>query len=168
MTAMHICEKMQIQPGVIPVNMATGPQTGDWVSLGKYRRCAIVFLKGVGAASQDAILTLQQATSAAGAGAKNLAVVTDVRVKQASALTAVGQFTQVTQAAAATYTSDTSGEDQALWVVDIDSDQLDVANGFSFLNASLNDPGTNSQIGAVLYLLHEPRYGDMPLPSAIV
>lgn len=161
----HICEKMQIVPGVIPVNLATGAQTGDWVSMSKYGRCAIVLLAGVGAASQDVTITIEQAaTNGGSAKALNF---TRVDTKQASALTAVGQFTQNSQSAGNTYTSDTSGETQKLWVIDIKAEDLDVANGYSWLRASLNDPGTNSQIGTILYLLHEPRYSDPPLPAAI-
>lgn len=163
---MLLVEKAQIQPAAAPVNLATAGMTGDWVSLANYRRCAVVFNKGVGAASQDTTITLLQATSAAGAGSKALNF-TRVDTKQASALSAVGQFTTVTQAAGNTYTSNTSGEDEALWVIDIDSDSLDVANGFKFISATVADPGTNSQIANILYILHEPRYGDVPLPSAI-
>lgn len=164
---LHICEKMQIQPAVMPGNMASAALTGDWVSLANYRRCAIVFVKSVGAASQDPILTVQQAKTASGGTAKNLDAITRIDIKQASALTAVGQFTTVTQVAGHSYTSDTGGEDQALWVIDIDADELDTENGYTFVNASLNDPGTSSQLAAVLYLLHDPRYESSQLPSAI-
>lgn len=163
----HICEKVQIVPAIMPVSLATGANNGDWVSMKNYRRCAIVFLAGVGAASQDPTITVLQSTGVTGTPSKALNF-TRIDVKQASALTAVGTFTTVTQAAANTYTSDTSGETQKLWVVDIKAEDLDVDNGYDCIQVSVADVGTASQIGTAIYLLHEPAYQSATLPSAIV
>jgi len=132
--------------------------------MAKYRRCTIVMLKGVGAASQDPTITLLQAKSDGGSSiALNF---TRIDVKQASALSAVGQFTKVTQAAANTYTEATAGEKQALWCIEIDSDDFD--DDYDWLQASIADVGSTSQVGTVLYILHEPKYPQAALPSAIV
>jgi hypothetical protein len=159
----HILEKSQIVGAFRPVDLQTAANDGDWVSLANYKRCAIVFWSAVGTAGDDPTLTLQQASDVAGTGAKDLTVVTTVYTKQAATdLTGTGQWTKVTQAAATNYTNATSAEEEAIWVVDIDADLLDVDNGFDCLRARVADVGGNAQLGACLYILHEPRYPDAP------
>ena len=85
-------------------------------------------------------------------------------------LTAVGQWTKVTQAAANTYTDLTSAELQAIWIVEFNGVDLDVAGGFDCLRARVADIGGNAQLGCLLYVLSEPRFGNdaEAMPSAIV
>ncbi|AMS41168.1 hypothetical protein [Aminobacter aminovorans] len=161
----HILEKLQIAAGFVPVSMATAP-TEDWVSLKNYGRMTVVFFKAAGTAGDDPTLTLEQATAVAGTGAKALNF-TRIDVKQGADLFAVGQFTTVTQAAANTYTDATSAEVQAIWVLDVEAEDLDVDGGFDCIRASISDVGTNAQLGCMLYLGHEPRYAQAPMPSMI-
>lgn len=161
----HFVEKTQIVPLFMPANLASGAQTGDFICMRDYGRCAIVFVKAVGAASQDPILTVLQATS--NGGSTKALNFTRVDVKQASALTAVSLFTTVTQSAGNTYTSDTSGECQAVWVIDIKAEDLDTANGYDWITVTMADPGTNSQLACCVAFLHEPRYSKAVLPGAI-
>jgi hypothetical protein len=163
----HILEKLQIVPAIVPVNMATGPNNGDWVSLKYYGRCAVVFLAGAGTVGNDPILTLLQAKTVSGGSSKALNF-TRADYKEATALTSSGQFTTATQAAADTFTIAGSAALQKLWVVDIKAEDLDIDGGFDCLQASIADVGTNSQIGSALYLLHEPREMSKTLPSAII
>ena len=53
-------------------------------------------------------------------------------------------------------------------MIDVLAEDLDIDNGFDCLRASLADVGVVAQLGAMPYLLHEPRYASDPLPSAIV
>jgi len=157
-----------IVPGIVPLDLQTA-RTGDWVSLKNAQGVCIVFFKGAGTAGDDPTLTFQQATDVAGTSAKNLTVVTDIHKKQGT-LTAVGTWTTTTQAAAATYAGDgTSAEEQAVYVVEIEADQLDVDNGFDCINVACSDVGTNAQLGCALYILYGLRYGGAPatLPNAI-
>lgn len=162
----HFLEKAQIVPAIIPVSLATGANAGDWVNMSHYYRCAIVFLAGAGTAGQDPTITVSQATSNAGANSKALNF-TRVDTKAATALTSVAQFTTVAQAAGNTYTA-VQAALQKLWVIDIDASTMDGENGFIYLQASVGDVGTNSQIGGMLYILHDPREQRSPLPGAIV
>lgn len=162
----HFLEKVQIALGFLPVNMATGANTGDWASLAEFNRCAVVFCAGPGTAGQDPTLTLQQAKSAAGGTPKALNF-TRIDVKQGSDLTAIGQFTTITQAAGNTYTELTAAENSKIWVVDVKAEDLDVNNGYGFIQGSIGDVGTNSQIGLVLYFPHDPRYQSKTLPSVL-
>lgn len=160
-----LTEMMQICAGFGPVDLIA-PNNGDWVSMENFNRCAIVFFKAAGTAGDDPTITVEQATTAAGSGNKALNF-RRIDHKQGADLAAVGQFTTVEQTAANTYTDATSAEVAAIWVIDIEASDLDVTNGYKFLQAKVADVGTNSQLGALLYLLYEPRYAEKPLPSAL-
>lgn len=160
-----LIEQGQVVAGFVPVNLATAANNGDYVSLKHYGHVAIVLFKAAGAAGEDPTLTIQQATAVAGTGAKALNFTT-IHVKQGADLAAIGTFTKVTQAAANTYTDTDSAEAQAIWIVEFDVEDLDVAGGFDCVQAAVGDVGTTAQVGAVLYILTEPRY--TPPPSAIV
>lgn len=161
-------EKADIVSGFVPVNMCTADNTGTYVNMGKYNRAVCVLFKSLSATSEDPVLKVQQATSAAGAGAKDL-LFTRYRVKKAlvGALGAVGQFTQVTQTAATSVTAEVEAENEALVAVEIKADDLDVNNGFKFINASVADPGNTAQLGCVFYIMVEPREAAAAMPSAI-
>lgn len=159
-------EQVNIVSAIAPVDLSAAANTGDWISMKNYERATLVVFKGAGTAGDDPTVTLQQATDVSGTGAKNLAAIDRVHVKQDTALTSVGTFTLVTQTAAETYTDDTSAEDQAIWAIDIQAEDLDRANDFDCIQASIADVGTNAQIGGALWLLWGARYGG-DLPSAI-
>jgi hypothetical protein len=164
--ALHILEKIQIAAGFGPVNLATGANTGDWINMKNYDRCAVVFIGGLGVAAQDPTITLLQAQSDGGSSkALNF---TRVDRKQATALTTVGTFTTITQADGNTYTNDTSGELFNMFVIDISVDDMDVANGYDWLQANIADTGSTSKLGVLFYILHDPKYNSNGvLPSAI-
>lgn len=162
-----LAEQMQVVSGFLPVDMSSAANTGDYVSLKGYERCTILFFKNAGTAGDDPTLTVQQATAVAGTGAKDLAVIDTVYVKQDTVLTSEGTFTKTTQTAATSYTDATSAEDAAIWMIDIKAEDLDVDNGFDCINASVADVGTNAQIGALLYLLWPAKTAKATLVSAI-
>jgi len=165
---MLLIESGQIVSGFVPVDLQTGPNDGDWIILDKYRHVAVIFFKAAGTAGDDPTLTLEQATDVAGTGAKALTF-TDLYRKQGAALTAIGQWTKTTQAASATFTDATSAEVQALWVVEFNASDLDVDNDFVAIRARVADVGAAAQVGALLYVLSEARYGakGVSMPSAI-
>jgi hypothetical protein len=150
-----LLEKVQIVPGFAPISM-TAARTGDVVSLKNYRRCLVLFFKGIGTDGQDPTLTLLQGTDVAFGTNKALTFTTIYKKEDLTSLADVGQWTKVTQSAANTYTHTDAAQSEALWAIDVSADDLDSANGYDCLRASVNDVGTNSQIGCILYLLHEP------------
>lgn len=160
----RFAEQANIVPFFMPVNLATGAQTGDVVSMKNYDRCTIVFIGGVGADTQDPTITVLQSTSVGPSNAKALNF-TRIDVKQASALTAVGTYTAVSQSAGNTYTSATSGETQKIWQIDIKAEDLDVDNGFDCVQVTMADPGTNVQTAVCFAILWGSRYN--PPLSAI-
>ena len=139
-------------------------RNGDYVSLRGCNHVTIVFYKGVGTDGDDPTLTLQQASDVAGTGAKNLSIIDEYWEKEAATdLTGTGVWTRVTQTAAATVApGDPSAQDAAMYVIEVDVDELDVANGFDCIRANIGDTGTNAQLGMILYILSGLRYGNAP------
>jgi hypothetical protein len=165
---MHIrrfADEFQVVPAIIPVNLATGANAGAWVSLKNYSHCTIAIFKGIGTAGEDPVISVLQATAVAGTSSKALNTARLSAKIGATTLAAVAAFTEVTQAAAATYTDAASAENEALWLIDVNAEDLDVENGFDCLSVSIADVGTNAQIGCALYILSGPRY--TPPPTAI-
>lgn len=165
----HFLEKVQIVSGFVPVDMKTGANNGDYVSMKNYGRCAIVLHKGVGGAGEDPTIVLQQATSVAGTSVKALPY--DRVDYKIGTLTAQGTFTTAAPSAAAaaagTYTLSGVGTVEAIIVFDIKAEDLDIDNGFDCIRATIADVGTTVQVGSLEYHLHEPRNASATLPSAI-
>lgn len=166
----NMLSTMQLVPAIVPVDLAGGANDGDWVSLAQYETVIFVVMTAVGTAGDDATITLNQATSAAGAGSKALAVIDEIYQKQAADIATIGQYTQVTQAAAETYVDAAGAEAQQLIAIEVPRNLLDVNNGFEYVQLAIADVGANAQLGAALYILTNPRNIKRPdeLASAIV
>ena len=156
-----VLERLQIAAGIAPIAL-TSARTGYPISMKNYRRCLVVFFKGIGTASDDPTITLLQGTDIAFGTTKALNF-TQIYVKQdLTKLSDVAQWTLVEQSAANTYTDATSAEQMAIWAIEVKAEDLDVTNGYDCIRASLSDVGTNSQIGCVLYILADPLYPAAP------
>lgn len=170
-------EKNNICQGFLPVAMNTAANTGDAISLKGYGRCAIVIFKAVGTAGDDPVVTLLQGTDVAFATNKALPITRVDKKQAATNLLAVGTFTKSTPSSLATndvftvantWSNTDLAEQAAIIVIDVDANDLDADNGYDCIRASIADVGTNASLGTMLYFLHEPRYVDQPLASAIV
>jgi hypothetical protein len=148
---MKFIENAQIAAGFGPVDMQTAANDGAWVTMKDWEHLTIVLFKAAGTAGDDPTLALQQATSLAGAGAKDL-LIDRIYVKQGT-LPAVDRFTEVAiSPPAASYTDLVSAEIAAIWVVELDAEQLDSDGGFSCVRARVADVGGNAQLGCLWYL----------------
>lgn len=127
-----------------------------WVSLRGYLKATLVFMKAVGNAAEDPVITLQQATAVAGTGAKALASITRADRKTGADPTVIGLFTAVTQAAASTYTAE--GGEGAVHCIDVRPEDLDKANNFDCVRATIADTGATATFGVLFWILHGPRY----------
>lgn len=172
----HAVEKMQICQGFLPVAMNSGANSGDWVSLKNYGRCAVVLYKAVGTNGDDPTITINQASDVSGTGSKALTITRVDKKQAATNLLAVGQFTTSTTGSPATHdtfstntwTNSDLAEQAAIVIIDIKAEDLDIANNFDCIQITVADVGTNAQLGCALYILHEPKFSVDPLPSAIV
>tara|TARA_R110000787_G_scaffold45505_2_gene110962 strand:+ start:472 stop:969 length:498 start_codon:yes stop_codon:yes gene_type:complete len=164
---------LDIIPAIIPVDLDTGANTGDYVNLANAAGVLVVFYKGAGTAGQDPILVVHQATDKTGTGLKDLAAVRRVFLKQHAGLLAAGSTWSETTADAvpgATYTMNaTAAEEQGLVAFYIDASLMDVANGFDWMNLTIADVGGNPQLGGALYILVGLSYPSAPaqLGSAV-
>tara|TARA_R110002020_G_scaffold29444_2_gene92830 strand:- start:4367 stop:4879 length:513 start_codon:yes stop_codon:yes gene_type:complete len=155
----NLLESVMIVSLIRPVDLQDGANNGDYVSLKNYKHVAIFFHSAIGTAGDDPTINLNQATDVSGTSAKSLSVIDTIYVKQAAtSLASTGTFSKVTQSAAATYTEATSAEEEAMWVVEIDADELDVDNGFDCVQLTVADVGSNAQLGAAYAFLTEPRF----------
>lgn len=148
-------EVADIVPAFVPVDMQTAANNGQWVNMKSINRLVCVLIKAAGTAGDNPVVTLQQATSNAGAGAKPLTF-TRARTK-IGAIGSTPQWTIVTQSAANTFTP-VSAASQAVLAVEISANDLDLTNGFSFVQLSIPDTGTNPQLGAAFYIAYGLRF----------
>jgi hypothetical protein len=167
MTMRGFVDEINLAEGFLPVNMASGANDGDWVSLKNYQRVAIIFYGAPGAAGEPATITVEQATDVSGGNAKALTFTRYAIKTAATNLQAVGTWTRSTQTAANTLAlgSGANGDKAAIVVIEFQSEDLDVDGGFDCIRATIADVGLTSQIGAVLYALMNPRF--TPVPSAL-
>lgn len=153
-------EQMQIASGFVPITLTTA-RDGAWVSMKHYRRLAVVFFKGKGTAGDDPTISLQQARNTSADGAKNLTFETIYVKQDATSIGDVAQFTAVRRTGAGIthqYTHTDAAESEAIWVIEVKAEDLDIAGNFDCVRARISDVGTNAQLGCVLYLLGDPVY----------
>ncbi len=156
-----ILERLQIAEGVLPLALTTA-RTGRVVSMRNFRRMGILLYKGIGTAGDDPTITIAQGTDIA-FGTNKALNFTTLWVKQdLTKLSDVAQWTKITQSAGNTYTEATSAESAAMWWIEFQQSDLDIANGYDCIRASISDVGTNSQIGCVLYFGADPIFPAAP------
>ena len=110
------------------------------------------------------MITLQQATSNSGTNAKALTF-TRIRTK-IGAIAATPQWAVVSQTAANTATP-VSAASPALIVVEVQPTDLDLANGFGYVQLSIPDTGSNAQLGTGFYIAYGLRFAQNVPPSAL-
>lgn len=148
--------------------------TGDWVSLENYDGCLVVFHKQAGTAGDDPSIVLNQASDNAGSDSKALNFTKIYHKVGATALSGVGTWTKATFTAtndldlvsvnSVDLAADTG---EALVVVDVRASDLDVSNGFKYLQLFIEgDDIGNSTYADALYILYGPRYpGASPIEA---
>jgi len=146
-----------IAVGAAPVDLSAAAVTGKRVALSSTQSLAIVLFKGAGTAGDDPTVTLQQHTAATGGTSANLPVIDHYYLKDAATLAGTEQWVTKTQSAAATIAdpggAGTSAEHQQILVIEVNGAQLD--DGYTHVSLNVADVGTNAQLGAVLYVLHD-------------
>ena len=155
---MRLVEEFQIVNAIVPVDLKTGANPGDYVSLKNYRHCTVLITTAIGTAGQDPVISQFQAKTVAGGDEKPLNITTVWEKVGSTAVTAVGTFTKVTQAAGATYTNADGAENVAMFILEVDADDLDVDNGFDCYRVHVADVGGNAMLGCATYILSQPRF----------
>lgn len=157
-----------------PVQDINSDLDGDWVSLENYDGCLVVFHKNAGTAGDDPSILMLQATDVSGTSSKALNFNHLYYKVGATALSGQGTFTKITGTATndldlvTAFGTDIGADTgETLCVVDIKASDLDVSNGFSCIQLSIEgDDIGNSTYGAAYYILYGARYpGATPLTA---
>ena len=151
----QIVENTKAVMGAVPVNTTGAAVASNWISVKNAGRLQFLIQQGAWAGGTPAV-TLNQATSSAGAGSKALGFST-------------GQVWQ------STYSSDTPSQvtvssntfnlpNQAntLTTIDVAGQDLDLDNGFCFVQLAIASPGVNADFIAVLALLGDLAWSGKP------
>lgn len=121
-----VSEVVGVVAAIDPDAIAAGTVTSSWVSVKNFVRYALLVASGDLGAAATLDCKLQQATSAAGAGAK------DITGKA---------ITQLTQAG--------SGSDKQAWI-DLRPEELDLDGGFTHVRISMTVATATSEAAAFL------------------
>lgn len=159
MSAPKLIEHFKSVTGLAPI--VPSSSTPRRVSLKDYNHLtAIVTVRNATTVTGSAI-TLLQSTSVAGGGEKTLAF---TRVWQNLDTTATDDLTE-TVVAGNTFTTLTTNNAQAKYVLEVDASDLDLTNGFDVVRV-----GTGNATAATVsveYIMSGARYKQAALPSAI-
>lgn len=160
-----LVENSRILPAFNPLDTTGAGATGLWVNMKFWRRLAIVLAKGAWAGGTSAV-TLNQATSSAGAGSKALAFTVQYKGTGAAQTANNDQLSKNTVASNTFALSTTAAE---YHVIEVNAQDLDLANGFAWVQVACATPGSNADLLAGLYILYDPAYAGLPstLPSAL-
>jgi hypothetical protein len=126
-----------------------------YVSMKGYRKCSIIISIANGTSVTGSTITLKQATAVAATGEKPLAFTRML----ANVDTGASQTFVETAVTNNTFTTDTTNSKNLIYVIDVDADSLDVANGFDCLRVDgTGHAATSSRGVVVLYHLYGKRY----------
>lgn len=154
MASRRIAERVQFEAGVAPIDITGAGADGDWVSMAHGRRLGILILTGTWAGGTSAV-TLQQATSNAGAGAKALTP-TEYFIK-----TGNGAASPWVRTAIVAGTFNLSAAQKVI-LIEVDATELDVNGGFTHVRARVATPGANADLVAIAYVWIDLREDGEP------
>ncbi len=161
---MLLGQNFKVVWAVAPANYSSTAATTYYVFLKKYGRLAAIVISGAWAGGTAAV-TLSQATSVAGTGAKALAL-DGIGVNTLWTDSGGVQGTLVRTAVVSnTFNLSTAN---SCWVIEVDARSLDMANGFNAVGVAIASPGANADFYSVSYLLDDSLYAQDPPPSALV
>jgi hypothetical protein len=136
--------------------------TPDYVSLKGYRKCAILIHILNGTTVTGSAITVKQATAVAGTGEKALSFSKAWRNIDCAAADALAEFAVTSD----TFTTDSTNSKHLMYLIDVDVEKLDRANGFDCIRAGTGN-ATATLLFSVVYYLYGARYASSPPPAAI-
>lgn len=150
---MQIMPGLDFQCGFIPVNMASGANTGKRIKCDDCESVLVVLFKDAGSAAEAPTITLQEHNAASSGTSANLACITKAFIKSEATLDGDESWVVVNQAAAATFTSATYFTQlQAICVIEVPVSAMNVTDGYYWLSADVADVGNGAQIGGLMYI----------------
>lgn len=160
---LHACNLLfdAVKPVIGLDAVVPSSSTPDYVSLKNYRKCAVLVLVKNATTVTGSAITLKQASAVAGTGEKALAFSKAWRNIDTAAADALAEFAVTSN----TFTTDSTNSKNLMYLMDVDVDELDVANGFDCIRAGTGD--ATAATVTVLYLLYGSRFASAPPPAAI-
>ena len=154
MSKQSLVEQIRVVPAIAPIAGGSA-RSGDWVSLKGYAGVLIVVNIAMGNAATTAI-TVDKATAVDGSGNSNGITVNRVW-KHTGAIGAAIAYAAV--AAAASFTSSSTGSGQDVYLLDIRADEL---GDYDCVQLELG-ASNSANIVSAPYLLYGPRYAGSPV-----
>jgi hypothetical protein len=156
----RLVDNLKFVWGTAPANYTGAASESDIVSFKLYGHYTVVIQTGAWAGGTAAV-TLKQGTSVS--AATTALAFTKMYTNDGATSTDTLTETAVTSN---TFNLDTAN---ALYVIEVDEDDLDVNNGFHTLKVAVASPGSNNDLYGVLLIGSKPKFsGDVAtIPSAI-
>jgi hypothetical protein len=143
--------------GVAPSDLSVAASTGKRIYMSDLRSVDVVIIKGAGTAADDPTVTLVASDAQTGGTSANLTAISAYHLKDGATLAGTETWSKLTQSAAATIAdpggAGTSAEHQQICVISVNPS--DMPAGKPYLSLNIADVGSNAQLGAVIYILHQ-------------
>lgn len=153
MTMMFV-EGNAIEAFAIPLDTTGAAVAGDWYNMKHYGTAVFIIQQGAWAGGTPAV-TLEQATSAAGAGAKALAF---TKRFTKVAITGAG----LVETAVVSNTFNLPNTPNTMNVLEVNAEELDTEGGFTYVHVAIASPGAFGDLIAGIAILSQPRYSGAP------
>lgn len=168
MTVRGLGKDFDIGTAIVPIDLATGANTGHRLHLKNYGGVAIVGYLNNGTAAEAATFDVQEHTAATGGTSRDLDVVTTYYTKSEAALDGDEAWVKVTQSAGSEVTNaDWDDALEVLVVIQVDASQL--SDDCEWISVNVADTGT-AQVGAALYVMYGLKVQrapeNLPQPNA--
>ncbi len=150
----RLVDKVKFVLGLAPV--VPSSSVPKYVSMSQYDHLTVVVQADNATAVTGSAITLLQATDNAGTNAKALGFA-KVWENIDAGNSSTGDTLTETAVVSNTFTTDATNSKTGLYVIEVDANTLDLANGFGFVRAGTGN-GTATTI-SVLYILGTARYG---------
>lgn len=154
-----LVEQSKIVTGLAPITPSTS--TPDYVSMKNYNRLTAIIIVDNGATVTGSAITLKQATAVAATGEKALSFST----VYANTDTGASDALVSTAVTSDTFTTDTTNAKNLLYVIEVDENDLDLANGFDCVRVGTANAA--NMVLSVVYILWPAKHGQATPPTAI-
>lgn len=156
-----------------PVDNAAAAVNGAYANMKFTPKLGILLVFAAGTAAEEPVITLTQATSSAGAGAKALNIesfkyilAADLKATQAwTVATAITR--QAPAASVATSQFGAGGTQQLAVFIEVEQNTLDVNNQFTHVRCNVADTGIGVRYMTMIYVAIEKCYQGEATPSLL-
>jgi hypothetical protein len=158
-----LIEQLGVEQGIDPQNVTGTATTSLWYDLSEYQHIVFIISQGAWPGGTPAV-TLNQATSSAGAGSKALTLTEywQMTADQTQAASAWARTAVVSN------TFNLPATAHVITIVEADARQLDINNSFKWAQLAIASPGSNNDLLSVVVVLTQPRDQRFPPRDAKV